>query len=403
MLFKWQAIDSRGKLAQGEMEASGKDQVVSFLKRQNFFVVSVNESKPTSKFKRLTAGLLGRVPIIDKIIFTEHLATMIKAGISLNDAFDVLADDTKNKILKKVVADLKTGLENGQSISSVLKRYRMIFSQYYINMVKSGEETGELGESLKKLTDFLRRDYSLVSKVKGALTYPAVLLISTFAVIALMVVFVLPRLVNLFTQSGVKLPLFTKIIIAVSLIISKNLILFIVLGIFSIFAFIVALRQESVRNFIASVSLKIPKVNKLVQDVQLARFARTLGSTVSAGIPIMDAIELTADTLNSVYKKSLLNSLSDVSKGISLSRVLKNRNDLFPNIVIGMINVGEKTGNLSELLSEMAGFYEEEVDNTLKELTTLIEPIMMVIMGVGIGGIALAIITPIYQLISKVS
>ena len=269
--------------------------------------------------------------------------------------------------------------------------------------MKSGEETGELGESLKKLTDFLRRDYSLVSKVKGALTYPAVLLISTFAVIALMVVFVLPRLVNLFTQSGVKLPLFTKIIIAVSLIISKNLILFIVLGIFSIFAFIVALRQESVRNFIASVSLKIPKVNKLVQDVQLARFARTLGSTVSAGIPIMDAIELTADTLNSVYKKSLLNSLSDVSKGISLSRVLKNRNDLFPNIVIGMINVGEKTGNLSELLSEMAGFYEEEVDNTLKELTTLIEPIMMVIMGVGIGGIALAIITPIYQLISKVS
>lgn len=403
MLFKWTAIDENSRLVHGDMDAGDKEQVVIYLKRQNYFVVSVSEVKPVSRISGAAAGLFfGKVSMVDKIVFTEHLAAMMKAGLSLNEAFNVLEEDVKNKILKKVILDLKLGLENGKTINSILSHYPNIFSNYYINMVRSGEETGDLASSLKRLTIYLRKDYALVSKIKGALAYPVVLLIATILVIILLVTFVLPKLVNLFSQSSVKLPLITKIILAISLFISKNFILFIVLNIFSFIAIMFLIKQKKVRYILSSFFLKIPKIKILVQNIQLARFSRTLSSTLSAGIPIIDSIELTADTLNIVYRKFLSSSTDKILKGVSLSKALKERPDLFPNVMMGMINVGEKTGNLSELLNDIADFYEEEVDNTLKEITTLIEPALLIFMGIGIGGIAISIIVPIYQLISKV-
>ncbi|HBG81528.1 TPA: hypothetical protein DDW69_01665 [candidate division CPR2 bacterium] len=401
MLYKWKAVDKEGKPAEGRIEAKSQNEVLAFLKKQGLFVIAVREDKHPSKIYSKASGAIGRVSDVDRIIFTEHLATMVRSGVPLVDAFEIISNDFNNPTLKKLANDIKTNLESGKSISSSLTDYKKIFSSFYINIVRAGEESGKLDDSLRKLGIQLRKDHALKSKVHNALIYPAVLIGATLSVMSLLVIFVLPRLAGLFAQSGVKLPIFTRIVLAVGMFISERLILISILVVLMMVSFIFITKTRRFKAIISKLSLKLPKIGSLAKNVQLARFARTFSSTLSAGIPIVHSLSLTAETLNDTYRKIIDGSSHEIEKGVSLAKILKRHSEFFPNIITGIIDVGEKTGTLDELLLDIANFYDEEVDNVLKNLTAIIEPVMLIIIGFGIGGLAISIITPIYQFIQQ--
>ncbi|OIP24797.1 hypothetical protein AUK11_02480 [bacterium CG2_30_37_16] len=401
MFFYWKAVDKQGNEKEGDIDARSREDVVTILKKQGYFVISIKEQKKNIK-KRKKLNFFGKAKNMDKLIFTEHLATMIKAGIPLNDAFNILSEDTLNENMKKIILDMQQGLENGHAISSVLSNYKNVFSSYYINIVKAGEQSGDLDKCLRRLATHLKKDMDTRNKIKSALIYPATLMFAVLILVFILMTFVIPKIANLFAQSGIKLPLFTRILLNTGFFLNKRWPITVTVFILLIVGGILTLRTKSSKDLISKLTLKLPKFNILAKNVQLSRFSRTLSTTISSGLNITDALKLTAETLNVVYKEKVYGFVKQIEKGRDLSQILKSEPALFPGVVTGIVSVGEKTGTLDELLEGMADFYEEEVDNSIKNITALIEPALLIIMGLGIGGLTVSIITPIYQFISNV-
>jgi type IV pilus assembly protein PilC len=348
---------------------------------------------------RFSISSIGWVSFIDKVLFARHLALMIRAGLPLRESVATIQEQSKNKKFKKVLDDVIKSIDNGQTLANSLARHPKIFDSFYINTIRVGEESGTLEENLGNLALQLEKSYEMKRKVQAAMVYPSFILIAIIVLSAGLTFFVLPQIIPIFKTFDIQLPLATRVLIRFTEIV-QNYGLFILIGIItSIVILLLISRIRPVKFLIHKIILKLPIIGSIVRNVNLSHFTRTLGILLKSGLPVVSALNITQATLgNLIYQKELKETAEQVRKGKPISDYLKRREVLFPSMVSRMIGVGEKTGSLEETLTYLGNFYEIEVDRSIKSLSTILEPILLLIMGAGVGFIALAIISPIYEI-----
>jgi len=343
--------------------------------------------------------LFKKISATNKIFLLQNLSVMIKAGVPLADALSTLAEQTKNKKLKNILFDIQKNIKEGKNFSDSLAPYQDNFGELFINMVRAGEASGQLDTVIKELHQQTTKDHQLMSKVRNAMIYPVIIIIAMFIIGTFMMVFVLPNITNLFAELEVQLPLPTRILIGVSNFTQANGLWLIIIIAISIIALANIIRTKKGKYLFDSVLLKIPVVAEIIKKINLARAARSLSSLIKTDITIIETLQVTARVLgNSHYKKALMESAEQVKKGKKMAEVFKNYPHIFPPNIILMISVGEETGSLEEVLENLASFYEEEVYNTMENLPVIIEPVLMILIGAAVAGIALAIMMPMYNL-----
>ncbi len=346
-----------------------------------------------------------RIKASDRIFFVEHLSTMLSAGLSIIESLNILEKESSNPKIKKIIHNLKIKVEKGEQFSESLSAYPKFFPTIYVKMIASGEISGQLENALKQVTTQMKKNYELNSSIKGAMIYPAVIIVAMILVGILMVVFILPKMMEMFNDFGGELPLPTRILIKTTNFLSKPLNLFLILISFVgiIGSFLHTLHHvKKFQIFIHKLNLHWPIFGKIIKDINLARFSMTLSSLLSSTIPIIQAIEITAETCsNLTYRLFLKSTIKKIKTGTPLSEILNSRPDLFPPIVTEMIMVGEKTGEVNKLLSELSIFYSNKVDKTMKNFSTVIEPIIIVSIGIVVAGLAVAVIMPMYSLVEN--
>lgn len=396
--YKYQARSKEGEVYEREVEVPDRLAIYGMIKNEGGTVVKIEEEK---KFlpKASLKSLLGGVKTQEKINFAKNLGSMISAGLSITRALEVMNKQAKRKALKNLLTELAEDVKKGLSLSEALGKHPKVFSALFTSMVKAGEESGSVAGSLHIVSDQMEKAHLLVKKVRGAMIYPAVIIGVMIVLAALLLIYMVPTLTSTFEGLGVKLPLPTRILIALSDFLLENTLL--VFGVFVAFVAGVVLfwRSERGKKVFDILSLKIPVIGKMVQEVQVARTTRTLSSLLSAGVEIVGALAVTADVLqNHLYKRVIEEAHAAIQKGESLSSILGKNEHLYPVFVGEMAAVGEETGKISDMLMNVASFYENEVDQKTKDLSTIIEPILMIIIGAGVGLFAIAMLAPTYSL-----
>jgi type IV pilus assembly protein PilC len=399
--FIYTAINDQGEIKSGELETQDAKTVIEHLRREDLTAISVKPKKDlASDFANIFSSSITQQ---EQIMLTKHLSTMIKSGLSLKEGIETILNDAKNKALKKVLTETKFNLEKGQPLSTTFKKYPKSFSNVFISLIEAGESSGNLEKSLNYLGIQIKKDYKLKQKVKGAMIYPLVLIAASISVIMIMMVFVVPKLSESFLRNKLELPWTTKLIINTSNFITHNIYIIVIFALFVIISFVYFRNNKSFQSALSKIILKTPILSELYIKIIIARFIRTLGTLLASGISILKSLDISAGALGyNVYQKSISQIREEVSQGVSLSNALKKRNDIFPYMLINMVSVGEKTGNIDLTLEELAIFYEEEVDNSIKNLVSLIEPALLLFMGLIVATIAFSIIMPIYQLVGSV-
>lgn len=343
-----------------------------------------------------------KIKAVDKMFFLEHLNTMLTAGLSLLESLDVLSKEIENKKLQKVVTEIKLSVEAGSQLSESLLQFPKVFPPIYVKMIASGEMSGKLEESLGQVVIQMKKSYELSSTIKGAMIYPIVILVAISVVGVVMVTFVLPKITVLFRDIDTELPLPTKILVAVTDFMSKpmNLILIFVFLTIFITAYVYSLKKYiNFKRLIHKLNINLPIAGKIIKQINLARFSLTLSSLLKSTIPIVEAVDISSEICsNLTYRETLKSSTEKIKKGIPLSQCLRKFENLYPPMVTEMIMVGEKTGEIDKLLHELSKFYSNEVDKTMKNFSTIIEPAIILLLGLGVGGIAVAVVMPMYSL-----
>ena len=345
------------------------------------------------------AQIINRISFLDKILFAKHSALMIKAGLPLRDSVVTIQEQSKSKKFKKVLDDVIKSIDNGQTLAASLSRHPRVFGPLYINMIRVGEESGTLEGNLRHLALQLEKSHELREKVKAAMLYPLIVLTAVIVLSAALVFFVLPKILPIFKTFDIELPLATRVLIRFTEI-TQNYGLFIFIGSIAlvVILFLVS-RIRKVKFLIHKITLKLPIIGSISQKLNISHFSRTLGVLLESGVPVVSALDITQATLrNLVYQKELEEIAEQVKKGKSISDYLTKRETVFPLMVSRMVGVGERTGSLEEALLYLGNFYEGEVDRSTKSLSTILEPILLLIVGAAVGFIALAIITPIYEI-----
>jgi len=401
--YKYKAKNSEGKEYEGTHEAVDKFALYRDIKKEGGQVVSVTEGKSKGlgdiSFK---LPFLGGVKMHDKIIFARNLGSMIEAGLPITRALSIMERQAKGE-LKKVLTKLGEEIARGITLSDAMKLFPDVFSMLFVSMVKAGEESGNLILALKNISNQMEKTYQLNKKVKGAMMYPAVIF-SLMAVIGvLMMVYMVPTLTETFKGLGVKLPLSTRIIIAISDAM-KNYFLLMIAGVAVLMGgFYYALRTVKGKRVSDYISLRIPVIGDIVKQVNAARTARTLSSLISSGVDIVVAIGVTKEVIqNSYYKTILEESEKAIQKGEQISAIFLEHDDLYPLFVGEMISVGEETGKIGDMLAGVASFYEDEVDQKTKDMSSIIEPVLMIIIGAAVGAFAISMLAPTYSLVDAI-
>ncbi len=344
-----------------------------------------------------------RVPAKEKLFFLQHLGIMLKAGISLSDALNTLAKQTDNKLFKKILIDIAQRVEKGASFTDSLKRYEKIFGELFINMVEAGEISGKLEDVLRQLYVQTKKNYELKSKVKGALTYPTVVIIAMLGIGSFMIVFVVPKITAMFKEFNTELPLPTKILISVSDAIVSHGLISALIVVVTIASFIKILRTRRGKYIWQAIMLKMPIISPIIKKINIAQFSRTVSSLMKTDIMIVKTFVITANVLGNLhYRQALLTISEKIKKGGKINQIIASYPHLFPPVVTQMVAVGEETGELDTILEELAEFYENEVDQIMSNLPSIIEPILILVLGGAVGGMAIAIIMPMYSLTSAI-
>lgn len=401
-IYQYTAVDSRGKIQTGELEEATSRAVADFLRRQELVPVKI-EVKKTKAGRLIWLALTGSLGIFEKMALVRNLHTMLKAGLAIDEAIDILLEEAEKPVLKKILTEAKFDLERGQLLSVTFSRYPRIFPPVFINLIKAGEETGTLENALEQLEIQLTKDYELRQKIKSAMFYPVLLFVASSFVIMLLFVFVLPRLASAFFRAGVDLPFFTRLIVRIGAFLGKMPILSLLVFAGVVFGLWSARKTLAGKRFISWISGRIPMIKILVKKIYLARFCRTLSTLLAAGAQILDAVKMTSEAIgNRRYEEELLAAKEEINRGVSLANALRNRPKFFPKFVSNMVMVGERSGELDSMLQKLADHYEADVDNTLKNLTATLEPILLLIMGAVVAIIAISVLLPIYTLIGAV-
>lgn len=405
MKFKFKAISANGERIEGVSESQSKFSLYNELKIQGNTLVSAQEIVQAHWQKTLYRffPFLGNVSIVEKISFAKNLGAMTKAGLSLSRALSVIEGQTNNVRFKSIVEGINLEIKKGKTLSEALKIYPNIFSNLFISMAKAGEESGGLSEALANVALQMDKTYRLQKKVRGALIYPAVIISVMLVVGILMFVFVVPGLTETFKELNTELPFSTKLIIGFSDFLTNYWHLAILLLLVFIGGIYFGFRTPIGKRLLNKMTIRLPLVGELIKEANAARVSRTMSSLLVAGVPVANSIEITKDMVNNYYYKQVLAEAAKVvEKGENISGVFMKNPDLYPPFVGEMMSVGEETGNMSAMLLEVAIFYENDVEERTKDLSTIIEPVLMVIIGIAVGFFALSMVAPIYSVMDNV-
>lgn len=404
MLFSYKTKLKNGEIFEGVMEGTDRFSLSRDLRSRGDTPLSISE-KNESFFNNITIfkNLFEGVKVADQIILTKNLSGMLKAGLSLARALSVLKKQTKNKTLIKVLTSLINDINGGETFSSGLAKFPDIFSKLFVSMARAGEESGNLSGALSDIGLDLEKSHSLTKKIHGALIYPGVIMSAMVVIGILMFAFVVPTLASTFKELGVVLPISTRIIIAFGNFFSNNLIFTFVIILILAFTIYSLLRAKFMGKYIDFILLRVPMIKNLVKELNTARTARAMSSLLLSGVSITRAVEITEDVVQNVYyKKVLAEAKIAVEKGSPFSDVFGANSNLYPIMMSEMIQVGEETGKLSDMLLQIALFYEEEIENKTKNLSTIIEPFLMIIIGAGVGFFAISMISPLYSILGSI-
>jgi type IV pilus assembly protein PilC len=398
-VFEYTARNLKGDLEKGQVDLPTKDDVVAHLRKNRLVVVQVRQApKAVSLGGMFKAGVKTR----DVVIFTRQFATMINAGLPLVQALSILAQQTENKTLADTTRQVVYDVESGQTLADALRKHPKVFSDLYVNMVAAGEAGGILDTILQRLAEFLEKNDAIIRKVKGAMVYPGVIMSVAVIAVAVLLIFVIPTFQTMFASVALELPLPTRIVIGMShLLTSYWWVLLGVIGV-SIFGIARYYKTKGGRLQIDSLMLRFPVLGDVLRKSAVSRFTRTLGTLVSSGVSILDGLEITARTAgNMVIHNAVMESRQSIAGGDTIAAPLQ-RSKVFPPMVISMIAVGEQTGGLDEMLSKIADFYDEEVDAAVSTMLSLMEPVMIVVLGVIVGGMVVAMYLPIFDMVNAV-
>lgn len=362
------------------------------------------QKKSVSFLEWANRYLLRLTPISlkEKLFFVQYLVPMLKVGISLSKALKTLAQQSQNKRFKAILIEVGTKVEAGSSFTEAVRPHVSVFGELFVNMIEAGELSGNLENVLEQIYIQMKKDHELISKIKSALTYPIVIMAAMFGIGAFMFVVVIPRMTSIFKEMNVELPLVTRILISVSNAIANNGLLSLLILIVFILLFIKIIKTKKGKYIFQGLVLKIPIIAPIIKKINLARFARNLSSLLKTEIMIVKSFKITSNVLGNIrYREAISEMGNKLKKGEKLGESIKSYPKLFPPVVSQMISVGEETGELDNILNELAEFYENEVDQIMKELPSLIEPLLILVLGVGVGGVAAAVIMPMYSLSSS--
>jgi type IV pilus assembly protein PilC len=396
--FTYSARTLGGELQSGQGEFKTRDEVVGHLRKQRLVPVKIEQKQQQLSIPGLTPGVGTR----DIVIFTRQFATMINSGLPLVQSLDILSKQSENKQLKKCIEQVLYDVESGQTLADALRQHPKVFTDLYVNMVAAGEAGGILDTILLRLATFLEKADALKRKIKGAMIYPGVIFTVAIGAVAVLLIFVIPTFQTMFAQAGIQLPGPTQFVIFLSETLQTKWFLFI--GGIMAFAFGIQryYKTSSGQLVLDRALLKAPILGPLQRKAAIARFTRTLGTLVSSGVSILDGLEITARTAgNRVLHDAIMESRASIAGGETISEPLKKAG-VFPPMVTSMINVGEQTGGLDEMLTKIADFYDEEVDAAVEALLAAMEPIMIVFLGVIVGGMIVAMYLPIFDMINAV-
>jgi type IV pilus assembly protein PilC len=403
MKFSYKARSTTGIVSEGVVEARDRVEAINTIRNMGVTPVFVNLKAGGFLSMSFSLGS-GRVKLSEKILFTKNLSGMLKAGLPLSRALQVLSKQSKNKLLKKIIETLSETIDKGGTFSDGLAKYPKVFSALFVSMVKAGEESGGMPNALTEIGINLEKSYALNKKVKSAMMYPSIILAAIFIIGILMFIYVVPTLTKTFKELGTELPASTKLVIGISDLISNHLIL-LILGIATVVGLVLlAIKLPKTKRAIDWLIIRLPVVGTIVQEMNAARTTRTMSSLLSSGVTISRAIAITKEVLQNVHYKKVLEQVEIVvQKGIPISSVFKAETKLYPVMVGEMIEVGEETGKLGDMLLDVALFYEGEVDAKTKDLSTIIEPVLMIFIGVAVGFFAVSMLSPMYSIMDSIN
>ncbi len=394
MLFTYKAVTKEGRETTGDINAQGQGTAVGALQRSGLVVISVRPIGKKDIFN-IDLQIFNRVSAKEIAMLSRQIATLLGAFVPALKTFRLLSAESENPTIKKTFSEISDDIQNGVPISDALYKHPKIFSDFYVSMVRGGEESGKLSETFLVLADHLERSYELMSKARGALIYPAFVVVTFIVVMILMLVLVIPKLSDIITESGQAIPVYTKVVIGISSLL-VNYGLFVLVALIAL----IFLAWWYVRgtSFIAHAKLWTPGVGDLYRMIYLSRITDNMHTMLSNGISMLRSLEITSSVVdNDIYKKIITNAGIAVKGGAPLSVALGNYPEI-PNLMIQMVKVGEETGELGNILEKLAVFYRREVDNAITTVISMIEPVMIVSLGIGVGGVLASVLIPIYEI-----
>jgi len=394
-LFSYKALDTKGKVVEDTVQASSKKDAATILSANNLKVL---------KLENLESGLgslfAGGISVSEKANFCRFMAIMLRAGLPLPEALEIIRRESSNKKMQKILADISFQTRKGRNLSSVLAQYKNDFDPVFLTMVTAGEHSGTLEKSFEYLAKQLLSSYEFTQKVKGSLMYPAVIIAAMVGEALLMLLFVLPKLSTVFLSLNIALPLATRLILDFGRFVGENTLL--TLGVFfgGIILILFSFVYSKTKRAIYTALTHVPLVKKMVVEIDVARFARTLSILLKSGVPIIETLDVAADALTQPkWREEAKDFSARVARGKALSEVLMEKKDMFPVILAQAVRTGEESGSLDVVLEDLADFYEKEVDYSLKRITSLLEPILMLLIGIAVGVMVVLMVTPIYSIV----
>lgn len=399
-----------GKTLQGEprsgtLEAKNQHQLARILRTEGCILISAESGEAKKEKRKLTISIssLGWISLTEKIMFARNLRVMIAAGVPLPRGLEILANQSKKEKFKKILLNVREEVIKGKAFSDALGKYVNVFSELFVSMVKVGEETGTMEEVLRVVVKQMEKEHEIKSKIKGAMVYPIVILLAMVCIGILMLILVVPKLSQVFTEMGVELPMTTRLVIAFGEFLKKFWYTLPLIVIFLIILFRSALKTKTGKLVFDTIILKIPIFSPIIKKTNSAHTIRTLSSLIAAGVPIVRSLEIVSNSLSNVnYKKAMSQAAEKVRQGGKLAEALKGYENIYPSLIIQMIEVGEETGETSNILEKLADFFEEEVSNATKNLSAVVEPVLMLIIGAAVGFFAISMVQPIYSMLEVI-
>jgi len=403
MKFKYKIQSKNNEISEGIIDSPDRFTLARELREKGNIPISIEELKDKENSLSLKINFFSKVSLSEKIMFTNNLSGMLSAGLSLSRALSVLEKQSTNPALTDVLRGLQDDVSKGNSLSGGMKKFPKVFSGIFVPMVHAGEESGNLPNTLTEVGLSLKKAYDLNKKIKGAMTYPSIIVCAMLIIGIFMMIYVVPTLTKTFKDLGTELPGSTKMIIWVSDTISQHMFLFLFIIVFIIIGGILLSKLKLVQRYFDRAILYIPVIGKIVKEVNTARTARTMSSLLLSGVNISNSLSITEEVLQNVHYKELIHkSIESIEKGMVLSASFKENAFLYPVMMGEMVEVGEETGNLSKMLLDIANFYEVEVDNKTKDLSTIIEPVLMLLIGTAVGFFAVSMIKPMYSVMNNI-